>query len=142
MNADNGKRAPSVGHLLRDLADEMLTLARNEVRLVNAEVARAVKGIGVGIAYAAVGAVFVVLGSLSLLVGAVLLVGDQWLPADRYWAAALLVTVITGAVAAVLARRGLSMASPSELAPTQTIETLEEDGEWLKRQVTSAATSS
>jgi hypothetical protein len=86
--------------------------------------------------------VLALLGTLALLTGVVLLVGDQWLPADRYWVAALLVLAITGGLAAWFAKRGMSLLSPSELAPKDTVTTLKEDKEWLKRQLTSGATSS
>ena len=84
---------------------------------------------------------FLVLGVLSLFVGLVLLVGDQWLPADRYWLAALLIMVITGALAMWVAKRGLAFLSPSNLAPRETVTTLKEDKEWLKQRLTSDATS-
>ena len=41
---------------------------------------------------------------------------------------------------AALVKRGFATLSPSQLAPGQTIETLKEDKEWLKRQLTSGAT--
>ena len=44
-----------------------------------------------GTAFVAIGAVLALLGTLALFTGIVLLVGDQWLPADLYWVAALLV---------------------------------------------------
>jgi len=49
---------------------------------------------------------------------------------------------IAGAVAIVLARRGMALLAPSQLAPTETITTLKEDKEWLKQRLTSGATSS
>jgi hypothetical protein len=55
------------------------------------------------------------------------------------WLAALIVTVVWGIVAAVLALRGkreVQEASPP--APEQTIETIKEDAEWAKTQVRSA----
>ena len=70
-----------------------------------------------------------------------MLIGDQWLPADRYWLSALIVLVITGATAAWLAKRGLTLVSPSHLAPHETVTTLKEDKEWLKQRLTSDATS-
>jgi hypothetical protein len=90
----------------------------------------------------ATGAVLALLGSLSLLAGIVLLIGDQWLPADLYWVAALIVLVIAGVVAAVFARRGAAQLSPERFAPDETATTLKEDMEWLKRRQTSGATSS
>ena len=55
---------------------------------------------------------------------------------------ALVVLVIAGAIAVVLARRGMSLLAPSQLAPTETVTTLKEDKEWLKQRLTSGATSS
>ena len=136
----NGRRG--LGTLLRDLADGSAALVRGEARLARIEIAQIATGIGKGTAFVATGAVLALLGSLSLLAGIVLLVGDQWLPADQYWLGALVVLVIAGAIAIVLARRGLSLLAPSQLAPTETVTTLKEDKEWLKQRLTSGATSS
>jgi drug/metabolite transporter (DMT)-like permease len=105
------------------------------------ELAGAARGAAMGTAYTATGVAFAALGGLSLVIGLALLVGDQWLPADLYWLAALILMVITGALAAWLAKRGLSIVSPSELVPNETVTTLKEDKEWLKQRLTSGATS-
>jgi uncharacterized membrane protein YqjE len=139
LDGNNGRR--SIGTLLRDLVEESVSLVRDEVHLAKLEVTRAVAGIGRGTAYTAIGAVFVVLGVLALVVGLVLLAGDQWIPADRYWLAAMLVMVITGVLTMWFARRGLALLSPSHLAPRETVTTLKEDKEWLKQRLTSDATS-
>ncbi len=97
--------------------------------------------VGQGTARVALGGVLVLLGVLALASGLILLIGDQWLPSDQYWLAALVVMVITGVIAAWLARKGLARLSPTQLAPDQTVETLREDKEWLKQQLTSGATS-
>ena len=135
----NGRRG--LGTLLRDLADGSAALVRGEARLARIEIAQIATGIGKGTAFVATGAVLALLGSLSLLAGIVFLIGDQWLPADRYWLGALVVLVIAGAFAIVLARRGMSLLAPSQLAPTETVTTLKEDKEWLKQRLTSGATS-
>jgi len=140
FDGHNGRR--SLGTLLRDLADGSASLVRNEARLARLELAQIATGIGKGTAFVATGAVLALLGSLSLLAGIVLLIGDQWLPADQYWLGALVVLVIAGAIAVVLARRGMSLLAPSQLAPTETVTTLKEDKEWLKQRLTSGATSS
>jgi drug/metabolite transporter (DMT)-like permease len=110
--------------------------------LAKIELTQAATGIGKGTGLVAIGAVLALLGSLSLLAGIVLLIGDQWLPADQYWLGALVVLVIAGAIAIVLARRGMSLLAPSQLAPTETVTTLKEDKEWLKQRLTSGGTSS
>jgi uncharacterized membrane protein YqjE len=128
--------------LLHDLVEESTTLIRDEFKLAKIEVAEMATAIRRGTAFVAAGASLALLGTLALFTGIVLLVGDQWLPADLYWVAALLVLVITGGLAAWLVKRGMSLLSPSELAPTETVTTLREDKEWLKRRLTSGATSS
>jgi len=140
VEARDGRR--SIGALLRDLAEGSATLVRSEVRLAKIEVGEAVSAIGTGTALVATGAVLALLGGLSVLAGIVLLIGDQWLPADLYWVAALIVLLIAGAVTAWFAKRGMSHLSPRQLAPDETATTLKEDVEWLKQRRTSGATSS
>jgi len=140
IDGQNGRQ--SFAALLHDLVEESTTLVRDEIKLGRIELAQIAVGIGMGSAFVAMGAVFALLGTLALFTGIVLLIGDQWLPADLYWVAALLVLLITGGLAAWLAKRGTSLLSPSELAPTETVTTLKEDKEWLKQRLTSGATSS
>ncbi|MDB4906724.1 MAG: hypothetical protein JWO05_1508 [Gemmatimonadetes bacterium] len=129
-----------LGALLRDLASGSATILRGEVQLAKQELSETAAAMGKGTAFFAVGGVLALLGTLSFFAGVILLVGDQWLPRDLYWVAALLVVVITGALAAWLAKQGKAALSPSALAPDQTVATLKEDKEWLKRQLTSGAT--
>lgn len=140
LDGRNGRR--SIGALLRDLAEGSAMLVRGEVRLARIETGAAIAGVGKGTAFVATGAVLALLGSLSVLAGVVLLIGDQWLPADLYWVAALIVLVISGAIAAWFAKRGMALLSPSQLAPNETVTTLKEDKEWLKQRLTSGVTSS
>lgn len=131
----------SFGELLRDLAHGGAQLLRDEIRLVRMELAQIAGASARGTAFVAFGAVLLLLGGLALVSGLVLLVGDQWLPRDRYWLGALIALVVTGGLAGWFARRGAAQLSPARLAPDDTIETLKEDKEWLKRQLTSGATS-
>jgi len=120
----NGRR--SVGALLRDLAEGGVDLVRGELVLARVETVEALTGIGRGSALVASAAVLALLGGLALIAGLILLVGDQWLPRDLYWLAALIIVVLTGAAAAWFARRGMSFLSPSQLAPRETVMTLRE----------------
>ncbi len=140
MTAPTNDGARSLGALLRDLAEEGTALVRQEIRLARIELGGAVRGASTGSALVAGGAVMALLGTLSLLTGIIMLSGDQWLR-DQYWLAALIVFAIAGALAAWMARRGTRLLSPTRLVPDETIETLKEDKEWLKRQLTSDATS-
>ncbi|HEX8850060.1 MAG TPA: phage holin family protein [Gemmatimonadaceae bacterium] len=140
VEQNDGRRG--VGTLLRELAEGSAALVRNEVKLAQLELRGMVGGVGRGTAMVAGGGVLGLLGTLSFFTGLVLLVGDQWLPNDRYWLAALIVTVIAFAIASLFIRRGRAQLSPARLAPDQTVATLKEDKEWLKQRLTSVATSS
>lgn len=135
------ERSRGFGDLLRDLANGSADLLRGEAKLARIELTDVAANVGRGSGLAALGGVLLLLGGLSLAAGVVLLAGDQWLPRDLYWLAALVVTVIAGVIAALLARRGMRQLSPAQLAPDQTVETLKEDKEWLKRRLKSGETS-
>jgi hypothetical protein len=128
--------------LLRELADGSARLFRDEAKLARMELADVANETARGAVAVALGGVLVLLGGLSLIAGVVLLAGDQWLPRDLYWLAALIMVIAMGAVAALMAKRGLALLSPSHLAPDETVATLKEDKEWLKQRLTSGATSS
>jgi hypothetical protein len=134
---ENGR---GIGGLLRDLADGGAALLRQELRLARTELAGIAEAVGMGTALTASGAVLALLGAFALFTGIILLAGDQWLR-DRYWLAALIMTAIAGGIAAWMARRGAAHLSPRRLLPDETVATLKEDKEWLKRQLKSDATS-
>ena len=135
MPVDRNDGQRTIGTLLRDLAEGSAALIRNEVKLARIEFTALLGGVGKGTAYVAAGGVLALLGSLAFFTGLILLSGDQWLR-DRFWLAALIVFALAGVIAAWLARRGASLLSPRRLVPDQTVATLQEDKEWLKRQLT------
>ena len=142
MTLDERDGRRGIGALLRELAEGSGKLVGNEVRLAKIEVGDIIARIGRGTAFVAAGGVLVLIGALSTITGIVLLVGDQWLPADLYWVGALIVFLIAGGLAAWFAKHGLAIMSPSEIVPHETVATLKEDKEWVKQQLTSGATSS
>jgi uncharacterized membrane protein YqjE len=133
--------SPRFSELLRAFARDAADMLRQEARLARLEITNVASHVARGSALVTLGVVLLLLGALSLISGLVLLVGDQWLPKDRYWLAAFVVMAIAGAFAAWLVKRGMAQLSPANLAPEQSIESLREDKEWLKRQLTSGATS-
>src|SRR4051812_19302894 len=104
-----------LGALVRELADGSATLVRSETQLARVEISQVVKGIATGTGFVAIGGVLALLGGLSLIAGIILLIGDQWLPRDLYWVAALLVVIVSGGIALLFARRGLALLAPSAL---------------------------
>ena len=138
VRVQNGQ-SPALGVLLRDLAEGSSSLIRQEIRLARLEVTELLGALGTGAALVVAGSVTALLGALALLIGLILLGADQWLR-DRYWLAALIVFVISGALALFFKSRGTALLSPKRLAPEQTVATLKEDRAWLKQQLTSGAT--
>jgi hypothetical protein len=135
MAAERNDGQRTMGTLLMELAEGSAALVRQEVRLARIEFLGLLKGVGEGTAAIATGVVFALLGTLSFVTGLILLPGDQWLR-DRYWLAALIVMAIAGGAALWFAKRGMALLSPKQLVPDQTVATLKEDKEWLKRQLT------
>jgi len=136
---DNQTRA--FGRLLWELAEGSTSLIRHEVRLARIELTAGLRGVAAGAVLVTFGTVLLLLGGVLVIIGLILLGGDQWLR-DRYWLAALIIFLAAGGLALVFASRGASLLSPRQLAPDETAATLKEDTAWLKRQLTSGATSS
>jgi uncharacterized membrane protein YqjE len=135
-NANRG-----LGVLLRDLADGSRRLVRQEVRLARLGVEQLLKSSVSAVVRIAVGGVLAILGLMALVTGIILLIGAEGLQ-SRYWLAALIITVFLAIVAVVIALRARALLTPARLEPDETLRTLKEDKEWLRRQLTSGATSS
>lgn len=129
-----GKRDESTAELVKELSREVSQLVRQEMALAKAEVAEKGKQAGVGagmLSGAAVLALAAVGGSMACFI----LLLDRVMPS---WLAALIVTVVYGAGAVVLALRGkerLGAAGPP--TPERTIDSVKEDIEWAKSHATS-----
>jgi hypothetical protein len=139
VRTENGR---GIGALLRELVEGSAELVRGEARLARVEIGTAASAAGRGTGFVAVGGVLLLLGAFATFTGLILLIGDQWLPRDLYWLAALVVALIAGGIAAWLVMRGRRALSPAALAPHETVATLKEDKEWLKHPLTSGKTSS
>lgn len=126
--------------LLRDLAEGGSALVRQEVALAKLELRTLLGALGAGSAMVVGGGVLALVGVLAVVTGLVLLPGGEWLR-DRYWVGPLVAVIITGALAAFFAARGRALLRPERIVPDQTVATLKEDAQWLRRRLTSGATS-
>ncbi len=125
----------SVGELLRELSAETSTLVRQEVQLAKAELTEKGKqaGKGAGLLGGAAVMGLALLGAFTAFLIAVIAL------AVPVWLSALIVTVLYGVIAGVLAlagKKALQQAGPAK--PEQTIDTLKEDAQWAKTQAKSA----
>jgi len=135
MAAVNGAHADlrdrGLGELVKGLSSDVSTLLRLEVALAKTELAEKSKeaGVGAGIFGGAAVAGLMMLGALTAFLILVLAIA---LPA---WAAALIVTLIWGAVAGLLALQGRArLARMGKPVPEKTLETVKEDVQWLKNR--------
>ncbi|HEU5148862.1 MAG TPA: phage holin family protein [Iamia sp.] len=120
----------SLPELLSELTGDMTRLFRDEVELAKEELKQ--EGRKAGRAGAAFGAAAVV--GLLAGVALVMFLGfalDSFLPT---WLAFLIVTIVLGAIAAALGVQGRNKAREIDPVPEQTIETLEEDAQWLSER--------
>ena len=120
---------------IKKLSEDLGVLVRSELQLARQELAEKAKTAGVGAGMVGGSALtgLMTLGSLTaLLILAISLVLAPWL-------AALIVTIVWGAVTAILAlvgKRKIQNAAP--FIPEQTIENVKEDVEWARSGLDSA----
>jgi uncharacterized membrane protein YqjE len=127
-------RDQSIGELLKQLSEQTATLVRQELDLARAEMQQKGKRAGVGIGMIGAGGVLA-LAAVGALTATLILVLAQWMDA---WIAALIVTLVYAAGAAVLALQGKEkVGEANSPIPEQTIETIKEDVQWAKSQVKS-----
>jgi uncharacterized membrane protein YqjE len=130
-------RERPLGELLKQLSEQTTRLVHQELELAKAELTQKGKQAGAGAGLFGAAAVLGFL-ALAALTTCFILALDAVMPAGL---AALIVAVVYGAVAAVLALRGrakVKQATPP--VPEQTIETVKEDVEWAKTQMRSDKT--
>ena len=130
-------RERPVGELLKQLSQETTTLVKQELDLAKAEMTEKGKQAGVGAGFIGGGALVALgaFGAFTTFLIALIQTG-----VNHTWLAALIVTAVYGAIAAVLALRGrdkIQEATPP--APEQTVETLKEDVEWARTRTRSDA---
>jgi hypothetical protein len=112
-----------IGQLLREVAEDGAHLARQEVNLARIEFAQIARDIGKGTGFAVAAAMLGLLTVQMLVFGFALLMGDA-LFRGHYWIAAFVLTLILGAVAFLLLKRGMALLSPKNMKPEQTLATL------------------
>ena len=122
----------STGELVGQLGDQLTRLARNEVRLAQAEVTQKAKRLGIGAGFFGGAGVVALLGLGALVTAAILGLANV-LPG---WLAALIVGVVLFAVAGVLAligKKDVDKAKPP--LPTETMASVQADVDTVKQAV-------
>jgi hypothetical protein len=120
----------SLGEIVGDVTSDLSTLIRQEMDLAKTEmkqeVAKVGKGAGLFGGAGLAGWFLLLFASLTLMYGL-----DKVMP---IWVAALIVTVIWGIVAAVLALSGKKAIKEANPQLPETQQTLKEDVQWARAQ--------
>jgi sporulation protein YlmC with PRC-barrel domain len=127
-------REQPIGDLLKTVKEEGSTLVAQEVKLAKAELTGKVKDVGIGAGMFGGAGYVAHLASLALMLTIIFALTEAMAP----WLAALIVTVLYGAVAAglaVLGKKRLQQAGPPVPEQTiesvkQTIQTVKEEAKW------------
>jgi hypothetical protein len=120
-----------LGELFSDLANETSTLFRNEVALAKVELTEKATAVGKNVASLVIGGA-VAYAALLAICAAVILLLDMAMPA---WLSALIVGLIVGCIAWLLISKAITALRHTELKPQETVESLKEDAQWIKDQI-------
>lgn len=126
----------SLGELLRDLTRDIGNLVRQEIQLAKTEATQKATKIAKSLVFVVVGAVFGLGAFLAMIAFLILALGNFM----HLWMAALLVTLLFGALAATFALMGINKLKAVDPVPQQTVETLKEDAQWAKQQLQKSPT--
>jgi hypothetical protein len=121
----------SLGELFSELTREISTLTRQEVALAKTELSAKIGGVGRDLGLVAAGGAVAYAGFLILLAFVVLLLGTVM----SLWLAALIVGVIVTAIGGWLVWKYWTAFTKVNPTPTETMQTLKEDGRWIKENV-------
>src|ERR671915_985357 len=126
---NNDMRDRGTGELLKELSDHTTTLVRQEIELAKAELGEKGKKAGLGAGMFGGAGLFGVF-ALAALTACIIVALDSAMP---LWLTALIVAVVYGAIAGVLALQGrnkVQEAGPP--VPEQATESVKEDVQWAK----------
>ena len=125
------KEERSLGDLFTELATETGTLVRQEVALAQTEIVYKATKAGKNVGYLVVGGAVAYAAALAVIAGIVILLAN-FMPA---WLSAMLVGVLIGGAGYFMIASALAELKKTDPMPRNTIETIKEDAQWLKNQV-------
>lgn len=121
----------SLGDLFSELAGETSSLVRQEVALAQTELTEKAATVGKNVGFLVVGGAIGYAALLAVL-AAVVIALAEFIPA---WLAALLVGAGVGAAAYMVITPALAALKKTDLTPRETVRSLKEDAQWLKKQM-------
>jgi uncharacterized membrane protein YqjE len=120
----------SIGELFAELSQKTTTLLRQEIQLAKVEMSQKASRVSKNVGFLLIGGVVAYTGLLALVAAGIILLGEV----IAYWLSAAIIGVVIAAVGAVLVVKGANTLRQEEPTPRETVETLQEDKEWLKDQ--------
>lgn len=126
--AEPGARHESWGELIGELANQSVGLVRDEVALARRELEQKLKTVQSAAAVVAMGAFLALIATLSICAAVIIALAEYVGP----WQSALIIGLILGIAAGAAVLIGVNRFKRTTLKPEQTIETIEENKEWLK----------
>jgi hypothetical protein len=121
----------SLGSLFSELADDMSTLVRQEIQLVQTETMEKVSTATRGIIMLVAGGLIAYAGLIALVIAGAIALGAIM----PYWLSSLIAGVVVIIIGAGILMTGRTMVSNINPVPEKTIETLKDDANWAKEQV-------
>jgi F0F1-type ATP synthase assembly protein I len=134
-NGTEDLRDRPLTELLKQLSQEITTLLKKEIDLAKAEVRESAKKAGMGAGMFGAAGIMGLLALGAFTTFLILLLVKLGLDA---WLSALIVTLVYGVIAAVLALQGRGKVQEATPPAPQTVETVKEDVEWAKNPTRSA----
>ena len=125
------KQEESLGDLFSDLAAHTAKLIKQEISLVQVELAHKVSNAGRNVGFLAAGGILAFAALLVLLAAAVIILSNI-LP---LWLATLVVGASVGAAGYFIVTSALEQLKKIEWAPRESVDSIKEDAQWLKNQV-------
>ena len=134
------EREPSFARLLKDLTSDSRTLIQKEIELAKAEMSEKASRIGRNLGYLAVGGLVAFAALLTLLGAAsygLMEALDERMPSSvAIWLAPLIVGAIVAIIGGALVASALSTLRHEGLAPRKTLDSLQENKQWIQERVT------
>lgn len=126
------KEDRSLGELFSELASETSTLVKQEVALAQTELTQKATKVGKNVGFLVVGGAVAYAALLAFIAGLIIILGNAL---DNHWLAAFIIGVVIAVAAVVMIMSALSALKTTGITPTRTVETIKEDAQWLKDQV-------
>lgn len=125
------RREPTIGELVSDLSTKASTLVQQEMQLAKVEMKEKAVQAGRELTLIAIGGL---LGNAALLAttAALIMILALWMP---LWVAVLMVGIVFAIAAALMIGAGIQALKNLNPVPTKTIDSLQENKEWLAAQI-------